>query len=320
MSLFDVDELDPKVARPSRRTTSKPRPKKPEAPVLDGLEKPYEAPPVIRPPLPGRIEDVAQRIANGEMGGRFRCDAVTHTLVLMLYRQFELSFPVPDGRLCHPGMTDAELTEAFEDGIHCLRSIHGADLFPEQPVWEPEHLRRWTQLWHGVDLIGRWGDLDFDVISLVFQHSANMTGKQNAWGAFYTPWHVTKLMATATLDLDERPWARSVCDPCSGAGSMLVAAWEITRQRLLTLQRDRHITNDESQRLALRFGSRLTAIDIDGEAAWATAAQLATRTGVRAQVWHGSALGDLTELVPARHPHRFIADVEPSFESERIAS
>lgn len=316
MSLFpELDEVPrARAVKPSKRTTA--RKAKTAVPVLDGLEKPYEPPHPARAPIPDRIEEVAQRIDGGEVGGKFRCDAVTHTLVLMLYRQFEYSLGLPDGRLCHPGMTDDQLTEAYEDGITALRSVHGPDLFPTQPVWKPDGLRRWTTLWHGVDLIGWRGSLDCDVIALVFQSAANMTAKQKGFGTFLTPYDVTRMMAEMQMGGDERPWARSVLDPCVGPGSMLVAAWDLVRQRLVTLQRDGHLVGDEAQRMALRFASRLAGVDIDGEAAWTAAAQLAVRTGVRAEIARGNSLGDLSDLVPARHPHRS----GPSAEPARLAS
>src|SRR5436190_6978008 len=232
-SLFDAGpapdlRLDGKVATPTRwgprldAAGAGPRRRDPDQPTLAGLEAPYESPLTRRAPTVDRIEDVTQRIAPFERDGRFRCDAVTHLLVLVLYRQFELSLDLGQGRLCHPGLTDDELTEAYEDGIKCLRSLHGEGLFPDQPVWRPVALRRWTDLWHGVDLIGRAGRLDEDVVALAFQGAANMTGKQRDQGAFFTPFSLCRMLAEMNVGTHPRPWTQTTLDPCAGAGSMLV--------------------------------------------------------------------------------------------------
>lgn len=247
-------------------------------------------PPLPRPSPDGdRIDAVSQRIAGAERGGEFRCDAVTHTLVMMLFRQIELATGAPHGYGLHPRQPDAELVNAFAWGLQRLRWIHGPALFPEQPIWKPQHLRAWVELWHGVDMIGRYGRLANDVVAETFQFAACMTGKKKAWGAYFTPFNVCLLMATVLAG--DEPWNGSLMEPCVGAGSMVVAMWEIVREKLIEAQRAGRINGDEAQALVRKWVSGVKATDIDAEAAWAAAAQLAVRTGCPVR--------------GARHPYRF---------------
>lgn len=244
----------------------------------------------LRPsPSGDRIEMVSQRIAGAERGGEFRCDAVTHTLVVMLFRQIELATGAPRGSCLHPAQPDDELANAFGWGLERLRAIHGPALFPEQPVWTPGHLRAWVELWHGVDMIGRYGRLTNDVVAETFQFAAYMTAKQKAWGGYLTPFNVCLLMATMVAN--DEPWNESLLEPCVGAGSMIVAAWEVVREKLMEAQRAGRISGDEAQALVRKWVSGVKATDIDAEAAWTASAQLAVRTGCPV---HG-----------APHPYRF---------------
>lgn len=271
----DPGPLDDEV----RAKRARPRQTRKVAAALVGArpERAYEPPLRRASPHGDRIDAVSQRIAGGERRGEFRCDAVTHTLVVMLFRQIELATGAPHGYCLQPGQSDDELANAFGWGLELLRRIHGAALFPEQPAWEPRHLRRWVELWHGVDMIGRYGRLTSDVVAETFQCAAYMTGKQRAWGGYYTPFPVCLLMATMVAG--DEPWNESLMEPCVGAGSMIVAAWEIVREKLIEAQRAGRISGDEAEALARKWVSGVNACDIDAEAAWAASAQLAVRTG-----------------------------------------
>jgi hypothetical protein len=257
-----------------------------------------------------QIERACGQIAPFERRGGFRCDAVTHTLVVMLFRQLELALDAPHGALLHPGMTSEDLENAFGWALEWLRRVHGEGLFPDQPAWPGGSLRRWVQLWHGVDMIGRYRELDGDVIALVFQHAAGITGKQDAWGAYYTPWSVCWLMAAMLLADSARGgrrpvWELTVLEPACGAGSMLVAVWEQVRQALLVEQREGRMTAGEAREAVRRWVGGVSATDIDGEAAWCCAAQLAVRTGVPvAAAARRDALGAPDTGAAARHPYR----------------
>lgn len=276
----------PKSNPPRGRTTKAPR-------LRDAAkgERPhqYEPAPVRPSPNGDRIDAVSQRIARSERRGEFRCDAVTHTLVVMLFRQLEFATGAPDGSCLHPRQSDEELANAFGWGLERLRWIHGPALFPEQPMWAPRHLRAWVALWHGVDMIGRRGRLTNDVVADTFQFAANMTDKQKAWGAFMTPFGVCLLMASMLAG--EEPWDDSFMEPCVGAGSMIVAMWEVVRQKLMDAQRCGKVKPDEASALVRKWVSGVHACDIDGEAAWTASAQLAVRTGCPVHV--------------APHPYRF---------------
>jgi hypothetical protein len=244
---------------------------------VDPDEPSYEPPARRGAPHGDRIDAVSQRIADGERRGEFRCDAVTHTLVVMLFRQVELATGAPHGYCLNPRQGDDELANAFGWGLDRLRWIHGPALFPEQPVWRPRHLRAWVELWHGVDMLGRYGQLTNDVVAATFQFAAYTTGKQKDWGAYYTPFSVCLLMATVVAG--DEPWNKSLMEPCVGAGSMVVAMWEVVRQKLIDAQRAGRITGDEAQALVRKWVAGVKATDIDAEAAWAASAQLAVRTG-----------------------------------------
>lgn len=261
----------------AKRTRSRQR-QRPATPADVGPGELSYEPALRRASPPGdRIDAVSQRIAGGERRGEFRCDAVTHTLVVMLFRQVELATGAPHGHCLHPGQRDDELANTFGWGLERLRWIHGPALFPEQPVWQPRHLRAWVELWHGVDMIGRYGQLTNDVVAETFQFAAYTTGKQKAWGAYYTPFSVCLLMATVVAG--DEPWNESLMEPCVGAGSMVVAMWEIVREKLIEAQRAGRINGDEAQALVRKWVSGVNATDIDAEAAWAASAQLAVRTG-----------------------------------------
>lgn len=60
----------------------------------------------------------------------------------------------------------------------------------------------------------------------------------SSWsGQFFTPWHISEMMArmmigdTLQADLEKKGWA-SICDPCCGAGCMLMAFAQACRQEL----------------------------------------------------------------------------------------
>ena len=260
-----------------RRVRSQPQTRKVRTPDLSPAAVSYEPPQPRESPHGSRIDFVSQRIAGAERHGAFRCDAVTHTLVVMLFRQIELATGAPHGYSLHPGQSDEDLANAFEWALQRLRWIHGPALFPDQPVWKPEDLRAWVALWHGVDMIGRYGPLTNDVVAETFEFAAQMSGKQKAWGAFYTPFHVCLLMATMLAG--DEPWNDTLMEPCVGSGSMIVAMWEVVRQKLLEAQQAGRISADEARALVRKWVGGVRATDIDAEAAWTASAQLAVRTG-----------------------------------------
>lgn len=275
-----------------RRAPSKGQPRKVATHVAHPpLDIPYEPPEPRKSPHGDRIDAVSQRIAGVERRGEFRCDAVTHTLVVMLFRQVELATGAPHGCSLHPGQSDEELANAFGWGLERLRWIHGPSLFPEQPVWNPKHLRAWVVLWHGVDMIGRYGRLTNDVVAETFQFSASTTGKQKALGSYSTPFNVCLLMATMLAG--DEPWNDTLMEPCVGAGSMIVAMWEVVREKLIEAQHAGRITADEAHALVRKWVAGVKATDIDAEAAWTASAQLAVRTGCPVR--------------GAPHPYRFTA-------------
>ena len=261
----------------ARRVRAHPQTRKVRTRVLSPAAVSYEPPQPRESPHGGRIDTVSQRIAGAERHGEFRCDAVTHTLVVMLFRQVELVTGAPHGYSLHPELSDEDLANAFVWGLERLRWLHGPALFPEQPVWKPEDLRAWVALWHGVDMIGRYGSLTNDVVAETFEFAAPMSGKQKAWGAFYTPFPLCLLMAEMLAG--DEPWNDTLMEPCVGAGSMIVAMWEVVRQKLLDAQHAGGITADEARALVRKWVGGVRATDIDAEAAWTASAQLAVRTG-----------------------------------------
>jgi hypothetical protein len=306
MSLFDVDDV-PQVevvrAPSARKRASVARA---EPVVMPGLERPYEAPNRVAYLQDKKVEDVAHTIAQwvGDYSqrGEYRLDAVSHTLVLMFARQMEFAMHAPLGIVLHPKMKDGELEETFAGLYRNLTLFHGADLFPPMPIWPVRALRKWTQLWHGYDMIGGWGSLEQDAVSLAFSCSANMTGKQKGWGAFYTPMSVSRLIAEATLG--DEPWNQTLLEPCCGAGSMMTAAFDTVRRRLMDAQRDGRIDPADAPGAMWTWTQGVQAVDIDPEAAWACAAQMAVRTGYRIAVFVGNALGLGDDWRPATHPYR----------------
>lgn len=122
------------------------------------------------------------------------------------------------------------------------------------------------------------------MIAEVFQYAAPMTSKQNGYAAFYTPFHVCLLMAEATIS--DEPWLETTLEPCSGAGSMLVARWELVRRALLDAQKNGTVKAADVDDLVHGWVSGVTANDIDAEAVWATGVNLHVRTGVPGVVRH----------------------------------
>lgn len=278
--LFDLDEAAPKTEPKTARSKGRRPPKKTETVEhLDGMDPPEPAyvSPAQHDPNGDRIADVCQRIKGGEMVGEFRLDAVAHALCVMLFRQIELATNAPHCSALHPKMSDDDLGQSFGWAYERLQMLHGETLFPPMPIWEPPDLRRWVQLWHGTDMIGRFGLPQHDHIAEVFQFAGPMGSKQKAWGAYYTPFSVCLMMAMMTAS--DEPWLDSLVEPCCGAGSMIVAVFFVVRDKLMAAQKAGTMTGLEATMAMTKWVSGVSAQDIDGEAVWTCAAQLATRAG-----------------------------------------
>jgi hypothetical protein len=89
------------------------------------------------------------------------------------------------------------------------------DQLPESDVTAAyEVMTKWVPMDNGSDLLGP-----------IYQEFTSQSGKA-AKGAFYTPYHVSLMMARMTAPGP----GQSVCDPACGSGGMLLAALEVCRE------------------------------------------------------------------------------------------
>lgn len=100
-----------------------------------------------------------------------------------------------------------------------LNMVMGEDLLPED--WHelpPESVAR------AVEEIGRWQMPAGDPLGVAYG-SLTSRSKADGIGSFYTPYHVSLMMAMMTAPGP----GETVCDPCCGSGGMLLAALEACR-------------------------------------------------------------------------------------------
>lgn len=298
---FEVETVEVERKRTVARARA-PRPPKPE-PLSPELDPPKPAPEWRwqQQAALNRIEDVSARVRSSHMNqhvGEFRLDAVAQTAVLMFEQQLCFTAGEPPGRVLHEALDDETLAATWRWCQAMLTWIHPF-IFPAWPEWSVADLRRWIGLWWGVDMIGAQGRLHVDVVALTFQLAGSMSGKQKAWGAFYTPYEVCRLMVDMTMHGDDEPWQRSMMEPSVGAGSIVVAMFDHVRQALMDAQRAGRVHPSEVPGLMRGWVRRVHAVDIDREAVWTTAVNLAVRSGYTCRVEHPYREAALQEPVTA---------------------
>lgn len=175
-------------------------------------------------------------------------------------------------------------------------------LFPptDEVPFDPRHVRAVVEL-----LVDRDALIDgpTDLIAQLFTCAAPMVGKQRQLGAFYTPPAVASAMVAMTAAAAGTPlWETSLHEPTVGAGTIVVAMWWRVAAEVRAALDAGTLHADDAAKVVADWASRVEAVDIDPDAAWCAASQIAVRTGTAGKVWVGNTLAEQDTWRAAVHP------------------